>query len=89
VDNEQLIAYSKNDEKLDNIILVIVNLDPFHKQSGFVDVPLELFQLDPDQEFQVRDLLTGESYRWRGVRNYVELAPSARPAHVFSVRRRV
>lgn len=89
VDNEQLIAYSKNDEKLDNIILVIVNLDPFRKQSGFVDVPLELFQLDPDQEFEVRDLLTGESYRWRGVRNYVELAPPARPAHVFSVRQRV
>lgn len=89
VDNEQLIAYSKNDEKLDNIILVIVNLDPLRKQSGFVDVPLELFQLDPDQVFEVRDLLTGESYRWRGVRNYVELAPPARSAHVFSVVRRI
>jgi starch synthase (maltosyl-transferring) len=89
VDNEQLIAYSKNDEKLDNIILVIVNLDPLRKQSGIVDVPIELFQLDPDKEFQVRDLLTGDSYRWRGVRNYVELAPPAKLAHVFSVRRRV
>ena len=36
----------------------------------------------PD-EFPVRDLLTGENYRWRTGRNYVGLAPGG--AHVMKI----
>ena len=35
----------------------------------------------------VRDLLDGESYEWEGERNYVELEPKDKPAHVFVVER--
>jgi starch synthase (maltosyl-transferring) len=35
--------------------------------------------------FTVRDELSGESYPWRGRRNFVMLDPSRAPAHVFSV----
>jgi len=89
VDNDQLIVYSKATEDLSDIILVIVNLDPHYKQSGWVEVPLRDFQLAANQSYQVHDLLTGARYLWQGARNYVELNPSALPAHIFKVRRRV
>jgi starch synthase (maltosyl-transferring) len=89
LDNDQLIAYSKATEDLSDIILVIVNLDPRYKQSGWVEVPLEDFQLTPNQSYQVHDLLTDARYLWQGARNYVELNPSTLPAHIFKVRRRV
>lgn len=89
VNNDQLIAYAKSTNDHSNIILVVVNLDPFYKQSGFVDLPLEEFHLDPNQPYQVHDLLTGNRYLWHGPRNYVELNPQALPAHVFLVRRKV
>jgi starch synthase (maltosyl-transferring) len=89
LDNDQLIAYSKSTEDLSDIILVIVNLDPHYKQSGWVEVPLEDFQLSPNQSYQVHDLLTDARYLWRGTRNYVELNPLILPAHIFRVRRRL
>jgi starch synthase (maltosyl-transferring) len=89
VDNDQLIVYSKATEDLSDIILVIVNLDPHYKQSGWVEVPLADFQLAPNQSYQVHDLLTGARYLWQGARNYVELNPSVLPGHIFKVRRRV
>jgi starch synthase (maltosyl-transferring) len=89
LDNDQLIAYSKATEDLSNVILVIVNLDPRYKQSGWIDVPLDDFKLDPHQSYQVHDLLTDVRYLWHGSRNYVELNPFMLPAHIFRVRRRL
>jgi starch synthase (maltosyl-transferring) len=89
LDNDQLMAYSKATDDLSDIILVIVNLDPRYKQSGWVEVPLADFQLAPDQTYQVHDLLTDARYLWHGAWNYVELDPAVLPAHIFKVRRRV
>jgi len=89
VDNEQIIAYSKTTDDLSNIILTVVNLDPHHTQSGWLDVPLEAFGLDPHQPFQAHDLLTDARYLWHGSRNYVELNPGVLPAHILRIRRRV
>jgi starch synthase (maltosyl-transferring) len=68
---------------------VVVNLDPHHTQSGWVDLPVEEFQLDPQQRYQVHDLLTDARYFWHGIHNYVELNPQAMPAHIFCIRRLV
>jgi starch synthase (maltosyl-transferring) len=89
VDNDQLIVYSKTTADLSNIIVVVVNLDPHHTQSGWVDLPVEAFQLDPHQPYQVHDLLTDARYFWHGMHNYVELNPQVMPAHIFRVRRLV
>src|SRR5690606_33330045 len=89
VDNPELIAYSKTSEDLDDIILVVVNLDVNYVQSGWLELPLQELALDPEQAFQVHDLLGGERYLWRGARNFVQLGPKAMPAHIFHVRRKV
>jgi len=62
-----------------------VNLDPFHKQSGFVDLALADLGVEATQPFEVEDLLTTARYTWRTARNYVELRPQEVPAHVFRV----
>lgn len=89
VDNEQIIAYSKSSEDETNEVLVVVNLDPHYKQSGFITLPLDEFGLDPRQPYQAHDLLTDARYLWHGARNYVELNPQTVPAHIFVIRRKV
>jgi len=89
VDNEQIIAYSKSSVDRSSQVLVVVNLDPHYKQSGFITLPLEELGIDPSQPYQAHDLLTDARYLWHGTRNYVELNPQTVPAHIFVIRRKV
>lgn len=89
IDNEQLICYSKHTADLSDIVLVVVNLDPHHRHSGWLELPLSLFELDSRQSYQAHDLLSGARYLWYGSRNYVEVDPSSAPAHIFRLRRRI
>ena len=89
VDNEQIIAYSKTNKDGSNQVLVVVNLDPHYKQSGFITLPLDNLGIDPHQPYQAHDLLTDARYLWQGSRNYVELNPYTVPAHIFVIRRKV
>jgi starch synthase (maltosyl-transferring) len=68
-ESEQLLGYAK---ELDgDVVLAIVNLDPFAIHEGVCVVPWELGLHEP---YDVVDALTGESYTWRA-RNYVRLGP--------------
>jgi starch synthase (maltosyl-transferring) len=87
-DNDQLLFYGKSTADLSNIVLVVANLDPHHTQSGTVRVPLQEFGLNPDDSYQMQDLLTGAYYLWHGEGNYVALDPHAAPAHVLRLRRK-
>ena len=86
-DNDAILCYGKMTPARDNIILVVVNLDPRRSQNSHVHVPLEdLGAMDTDT-YQVHDLLNDARYIWRGSANYVELNPEVQPAHIFRVRR--
>jgi starch synthase (maltosyl-transferring) len=84
--NPQLLVYSKKEES--NVILVAVNLDFQHPQSGFVELDLQGLGLAPHETFEVHDLLSGGRYTWGGSRNYIELNPHQLPAHLFKLVRR-
>jgi starch synthase (maltosyl-transferring) len=86
-DNDAILFYSKMTAARDNIVLVVVNLDPHRKQNSFVYVPIESFGQMESDTYQVQDLMSGATYTWRGRRNYVELDPNIQPAHIFLVRR--
>jgi starch synthase (maltosyl-transferring) len=86
-DNDAILFYAKMTTSRDNIILVVVNLDPHRKQSSYIDVPIDQFGPMEADIYQVHDLIGGARYTWRGRRNYVELDPEIQPAHVFRVRR--
>lgn len=89
IDNEQMIAYSKRSADGANAVLVVVNLDPYHTQAGWLELSSAEFDLDPAQPCQMHDLLSGARYLWHGGRNYVRLDPHTAPAHVFRLRRHV
>lgn len=89
VDNDSLIFYGKVNKDLSNEILIVVNLDPFHTQSGFVRVPLRELGIEEGQLYLVHDLLSGDKYIWEGEKNYVKLDPQVMPAHVFRVHKHV
>jgi starch synthase (maltosyl-transferring) len=88
-DNDQLICYSKESEDRTNLIVVVVNLDPHHTQSGFVTLPLGELQIPLDRDFEAEDLLTGSRYLWHGSRNYVELDSTKLPGHVLKIHRQL
>lgn len=86
VENEQIIAYSKCTPDLDDIVLVVVSLDPTSAQAGYVQVPTAEWGIDGP--YQAHDLITDARYTWSGDFNYVELNP-AMPVHILRIRRRV
>ncbi|VWX55510.1 Alpha-1,4-glucan:maltose-1-phosphate maltosyltransferase [Burkholderiales bacterium 8X] len=89
IDNDQLIAYAKTSEDGRNVIVTVVNIDPFNVQSGWVHLEPESIEVEPWQDFQVHDLLSHQRFLWQGTHHYVRLDPNVVPAHVFAVRRRV
>ncbi|MCC6493391.1 MAG: alpha-1,4-glucan--maltose-1-phosphate maltosyltransferase [Pirellulales bacterium] len=88
IDNEQLICYSRVAPDLTDVLLAVVNLDPWHVQSGWVDFPIDRLELPSNRPYQMHDLLSDARYLWHGNRNYVELDPQVSPAHLFRLRRR-
>jgi starch synthase (maltosyl-transferring) len=86
-ENDAILCYGKMTPARDNIILVVVNLDPRRAQNSYVHVPLEDFGTMDTDTYQVHDLLNDARYIWRGNANYVELNPETQPAHIFRVRR--
>lgn len=86
-DNPQLLAYLKQTPDRADRILVIVNFDWQHRQSGMLELPLQEMGIGSDRAFHVQDLYdpVRPSYAWRGARNYVSLDPAKAPAHIFRV----
>jgi starch synthase (maltosyl-transferring) len=89
IDNDLLVCYSRVDADHLDLLLIVVNLDPHHRQSGWLQLDLAALGLDHDTSFQVHDLMSDARYLWQGARAFVELDPNLMPAHVFRVRRRV
>jgi len=87
-DNEQIIAYGKMTPDKSNVIVVVVNLDPYHAQEATISVPIWEMGIPPDEEYLARELLTGADYYWRGDRQYVRLDPQEEPAHILALQRR-
>jgi starch synthase (maltosyl-transferring) len=89
VDNEQLVCAVKHSSDGENVVVVVVNLDPHHPQSGWIDADLAPLGIGADAPYQMHELLTGARYLWNGRRNFVSLDPARVPAHIFRVRKRV
>ncbi len=86
-DNPQIIAYYKMTADRSDIVICVVNLDPFGKQSSFIHLPLEKMGIREDEQFQAHDMLSDERYLWSGRTAYVELSPSGKMAHIFKIYR--
>ena len=84
-DNAQLLCYSKCAPDGTDPVLVIVNLDAASMQQGWIQLPLADWEIGPHQSVTAHDLLSDETYYWRGEWNYVRLDPAARVAHILEL----
>jgi starch synthase (maltosyl-transferring) len=89
IDNPEMVCYSKTSEDGEDLVLCVVNTDPFRQHWGMVDLDMPSLGMEWDQKYQVHDMLTDARYLWHGPRNYVGLDPSSVPAHIFRVKRHV
>lgn len=86
IENNHLLAYYKTTPDHHNQLLMVVNLDPFHRQWGMVRLPFELMGVQPGEKLTMKDLISGNSYIWDKEYNYVELSPEL-PFHLFKIQR--
>ena len=87
IDNEQMIAYAKATPDLSNIVVCVVNLDPHHVQSGWLQLDPAALGMAPQQSYQMFDAISGAHFLWHGDRNFVSLDPQRSPVHVMQLRR--
>ena len=83
VDNDQILAFSKTDPGTGEWILGVVNLDPFHVQTGWLS-----FAPGGSGDLSVEDLMTGSVYHWSSGRHYIRLDPTDPNLLPFHILRR-
>ncbi len=87
IDNDQMLAFYKWSPSRENVIVVVVNLDPKHKQESMLHLPLGDLGVIQGREFQMEDLIYEDVYTWRESTNFVSLDPRTKPVHVFRVKK--
>ncbi|MFL5761604.1 MAG: alpha-1,4-glucan--maltose-1-phosphate maltosyltransferase [Thermomicrobiales bacterium] len=86
-DDENILCYGKMTPEKSNIIIAVVNLDPFHAHESWIRFPLQEVDIAEDEQYRVDELITGESFFWTGGRQLVRLDPDDEPAKFFSLRK--
>ncbi|HSP39963.1 MAG TPA: alpha-1,4-glucan--maltose-1-phosphate maltosyltransferase [Gillisia sp.] len=84
-DNDHIICFTKESQDKKNQLIIAINFDPEHTQSGWVKVPLKSLGLKYNQPFAVHDLLTDTKYFWENEWNFVALHPHGIPGHIFRI----
>lgn len=85
-DNPMVMAYFKQTEDRSNAVLVVVNLDPYQKQSAWIKTPLDALGIAEGEIMELNDLMDDSRYHWNRNWNYVELDPRLMPCHIFNIR---
>lgn len=89
-DDESILVYSKvlpgrfvRSGRTDGII-VVANVDPHSARQTTVHLDLAALRLESGSTFEVKDLITGEKFRW-GTDNFVRLDAFVEPVHVLRI----
>lgn len=85
-DNPQLLAYARQSARDAEALLVVVNLDPHSVQSGWLSFDPQSLGLPANEPFEVLDLLTDQTFTWRGGRHFIMLDPLKVPGHVLRIK---
>ena len=81
--NDYIIAYVRTTPTRDNLLFVMVNLDPHRVQEAIYELPLWEFGLPDDATIQVDDLLLGIQFDMHGKVHTIRLDPRERHAIVW------
>jgi starch synthase (maltosyl-transferring) len=84
--NDQILCWSKVDQAADDVMLMVVNLDPHNTHEDTLGLDLPALGFDWNETYEAFDELTGMTFIWTGANPYVRLDPGL-PAHVLHLRR--
>jgi starch synthase (maltosyl-transferring) len=83
--SDQILAYSKVSHDGSDVVLIVVNLDPFAVHEDTLWIDLSRLGLPFDAPYEAHDELRAETYVWDGPSPYVRLSPE-QPAHILHLR---
>ncbi len=86
-DDDNVICYGKATADHSDIVVGVVNLDPFQPHESAIHLPVEEFGIKPDEQYRATDLLSGETFIWTGGTQHLRLDPHNEPARFFSLQR--
>ena len=85
-ENEQVMFYSKRTPDGLSQVLVAVSFDPYNAQDSVLYVPLEELGIQPDETYQVHELISDTRGLWQGPTAQVRLTPE-QPAAIWAIYR--
>ncbi len=85
-ENENMFAYSRFTHDRSDVLLCVVNLDPYVAHHDMITINLEALGLSENESYEAHDEMTGNSYVWGGRTHYIHLDPNNQPGHVFHLR---
>ncbi|MCY0096930.1 alpha-1,4-glucan--maltose-1-phosphate maltosyltransferase [Hoeflea ulvae] len=83
--NDNIIWYGKASPDGDELIMVMVNLDPHHAQECHFEVPLWEFGLPDTAGISVEDLVLGHRFDWHGKIQWIRITPDL-PYRIWRLR---
>jgi starch synthase (maltosyl-transferring) len=85
---DQILAYSRVSADGSDVMLCVVNLDPYSWHEDTLWLDLDALGIPSSEPYEAHDELTGQSFVWQGPSPYVRLDPNETPAHIIHLRRR-
>lgn len=83
--NDQILYYGKATPDRGNVIIIAVNLDPYHIQEADFELPLWEWNLPDSASLKIEDLMTRESYILHGKRQHLRLDPAVLPFFIWRI----
>ncbi len=75
--NDQVLVYGKSLPAHEDMVFVIVNLDPHHAQETSFEIPLWEWKLPDSGSLQAEDMMSGRTFTVQGKRQWLRLDPAS------------
>jgi starch synthase (maltosyl-transferring) len=89
IHDENLLAYAKAVADRSNLLLIVVNLDPYQSHEGTLELPLEQWGINEKMPFVAHELLSEARHIWQGRTRNIRLDPGECPAAIFRLHHRL
>lgn len=83
--DDNVLCYGKSTRDRRDMVVVVVNLDPFHAHTSRILLPIEDFGVEHGGQYRANELLTGETFLWTGGEQELTLDPASNPAMIFEI----
>jgi len=83
-DNDAILYFLKTAGNGD-VVLVAINLDPFHFQESLIDLPMAQLGWQDDAAVEVHDLFRGNDFTLYGRQQRIRLDPFEIPFHIWQL----